>query len=143
MKPEQILKNFQLKITNARIKVLELFQRHQFALSQPFLEKNLEGIDRVTLYRTLNTFKDMGVIHKVLDDTYTLKYALCSDLCYSKNSHHEHKHIHFQCVQCNKTTCLDINIPAINLPEGYLATEYHFFIKGICKNCNDSSYPNT
>ncbi len=134
MKPEEILKKYQLKITNARIKVLELFQNHNFALSQPFLEKNIELIDRVTLYRTLNTFEEIGLIHKVIDDSFTLKYALCSEVCLHQNNH-KHEHIHFQCVKCNQTTCLDVKIPLIKLPEGYQIEEYHFSMKGICKNC--------
>lgn len=135
MKPEEILKSYQLKVTHARVKVLELFQSHPFALSQPFLEKNIDTIDRVTLYRTLNTFEDIGLIHKVVDDTYTLKFALCKDACFIQ-SNHRHEHIHFQCVKCNQTTCLDVKIPLINLPEGYTVEEYLFSMKGICKNCS-------
>jgi len=145
MKPEEILKNYQLRVTNARVKVLEIFQKNPFALSQPFLEKNVETTDRVTLYRTLNTFEKVGLIHKVLDDTYTLKYALCSKVCSDSNIlHHKHEHIHFQCSKCNQTTCLNVQIPLIQLPEDYIAHEVHFSMKGICKNClNSLSNPNS
>ncbi len=143
MKPEQILKDYKLKITHARLKVLELFQLYPFALSQPFLEKNIQSIDRVTLYRTLNTFEENGIVHKVIDDTYTLKYALCSDFC-SAQPEHKHEHIHFQCTKCQLTTCLDVQIPKIHFPNGYSIAEFHFSVKGICKKCNEQlSNPNS
>jgi Fur family ferric uptake transcriptional regulator len=144
MTPEEILKKYELKVTYARIKVLELFQNHPFALSHPFLEKNIDTIDRVTLYRTLNTFEHEGIIHKVLDDSCTLKYALCIDFCKHHDKKHKHEHLHFQCIKCNQTTCLQVQIPCIEVPDGYEIIDTHFSVKGVCKKCNQIlSHPNS
>jgi Fur family ferric uptake transcriptional regulator len=93
-----------------------------------------EGYDRVTLYRTLKTFQEKGLIHKVLDDHGATKYAPCSD-CTVEEHHHEH--IHFKCNKCGNTVCLeDVNIPKTDLPAGYIVEERNILISGICNKCN-------
>src|SRR4051812_2193161 len=90
---EQILKAFRLRNTSSRADILHLFLAHPYALSYSDIEKQVaETYDRVTVYRTLKTFLDKGVVHKVLDDAGGLKYALCKEHCTSKEHHHEHVH---------------------------------------------------
>ena len=79
---ENLLKEHDLRLTPSRLETLKVFIRHDYALSQPDLEKDLgDDFDRVTLYRTLTSFREKGVIHKVLDDAGATKYALCSHGC--------------------------------------------------------------
>lgn len=131
----QLLKNHKLKTTSCREEVLNLLLQNEYALSHSDLEKEMEkSCDRVTLYRTLKTFQEKGLIHKVLDDNGITKYAPCTD-CSVENHHHEH--VHFKCDQCSTTVCLDsVNIPSINLPQGYLAHEKNLLITGLCNVCN-------
>ncbi|NJO02922.1 MAG: hypothetical protein HC880_15685 [Bacteroidia bacterium] len=55
----EILKNFNLRITDCRTGTLDMFLERAAALSNADLEEKL-GIDfdRVTIYRTLRTFLD-------------------------------------------------------------------------------------
>jgi Fur family transcriptional regulator, ferric uptake regulator len=85
------------------------------------------------VYRTLKTFLDKGLIHKVLDDEGSLKYALCNDPC--TTSSHRHEHVHFKCTQCGQTSCLDVEIPLVRLPKGYEAREVNLLIQGTCESC--------
>lgn len=137
MKVEELLSAHQLKRTIARITVLELFYKHAFALSHAFIEKNTLHLDRVTLYRTLATFEEVGIIHKVIDDTGVLKYALCKEECHEHHTSHAHHHVHFQCGACGQTTCLETTIPPLQLEQGYKVEESYFVLKGICKTCNE------
>jgi Fur family transcriptional regulator, ferric uptake regulator len=132
----QILRGFSLRQTTSRSAILRLFLKRPFALSYTDIEKEIaDGFDRVTVYRTLKTFVDKGVVHKVLDDGGSLKYALCGDLC-SKNGH-KHEHVHFKCLKCGHTSCLDnLEIPPISLPKGYDAKEINLLIQGICQKCS-------
>jgi Fur family transcriptional regulator, ferric uptake regulator len=135
-KPEgHILKDYDLRTTTSRSAILRLFLRNSFALSYSDIEREIaESFDRVTVYRTLKTFLDKGVIHKVLDDEGSLKYALCSELCSAHGHHHEH--VHFKCVKCGRTSCLEeVTIPAVNLPKGYVAGEINLLIQGTCNRC--------
>ena len=136
MKAEQkILQDFDLRKTNSRTAILSLFLKKPFALSYSDLEEQIsDDYDRVTVYRTLKTFVDKGVVHKVLDDGGSLKYALCNDLCSSSAHHHEH--VHFKCSVCGETSCLDqVNIPQVELPTGYEAREINLLIQGKCQKC--------
>jgi Fur family ferric uptake transcriptional regulator len=132
---EQILKDFRLRKTSSRSDILHLFIAHPYALSYSDIEKEVAAsYDRVTVYRTLKTFLDKGVVHKVLDDAGCLKYALCKDHCTSGEHHHEH--VHFKCVNCGQTNCLeDVKIPAVQLPKGYRARELNLLIQGSCSKC--------
>lgn len=131
-----LLKEHDLRITSSRMDTLRVFANHHFALSQPELEKNLgDEYDRVTIYRTLTSFLEKGLIHKVLDDAGAAKYALCTH----EHSNHEHQdeHIHFKCTQCGNTHCIEsLNMPPFAPPEGYTFFDTQVLIHGLCPECN-------
>lgn len=133
-----LLKQFNLRTTDCRTEVLSLFLSKDFALSNADIETHVhQDFDRVTVYRTLKTFLGKGLIHKVLDDSGILKYALCKDEC-TEQAHH-HQHVHFKCNLCGQTNCLEnVQIPAISLPLGYQFVESNLLINGICLHCNHS-----
>src|SRR5690349_4485422 len=134
--PNRLLKSFRLRSTPTRQEILRLFLKKDFALSHGDIESGIAAdIDRVTVYRTLKTFFDKGLIHKVLDDGGTLKYALCTEAC--SLTKHRHEHVHFKCIHCGQTNCLDVDIPSIDLPEGYVPKEVNLLIQGTCQNCSD------
>ncbi len=131
----RLLKSFRLRSTPTRQEVLRLFLKKDYALSHADIEGEIaQEIDRVTVYRTLKTFHDRGLIHKVLDDGGTVKYALCTETC--SGTQHQHEHVHFKCVQCGQTNCLDIDIPPVKLPKGYAPREVNLLIQGVCQNCS-------
>ncbi|MCA6078485.1 Fur family transcriptional regulator [Fulvivirga sedimenti] len=132
----KILKNYRLKNTSCRHDVLQILLNHDHAMSHADLESAVEdSYDRVTLYRTLKTFQEKGLIHKVLDDSGATKYAPCSD-CSVEEHHHEH--IHFKCNKCGNTVCIeDVTIPQIILPEGFSIEERNILISGTCNICNN------
>ncbi len=130
------LKEYELRHTGCRSDILQSFQSYDFALSHGDLEERFgERFDRVTIYRTLKTFVEKGIIHKVLDDVGGTKYALCRTTECSHDNHH-HDHVHFKCLQCGNTTCIEsVHIPIFNLPEGYKRTEVNMLVQGTCPTC--------
>jgi Fur family transcriptional regulator, ferric uptake regulator len=131
---DQLLRQYQLRSTPTRQDILHLFLNKGYALSHSDIEKEVNSSsDRVTVYRTLKTFLDRGLIHKVLDDEGGLKYALCNDAC--STARHRHEHVHFKCTKCGQTSCLDVEIPTVRLPKGYKAREVNLLIQGICDDC--------
>ena len=131
---EALLKNFQMRSTPVRQEILRLFLNKEYALSHADIEKEISNsLDRVTVYRTLKTFLDKGLIHKVLDDEGSLKYALCNEACTTVEHHHDH--VHFKCIRCGQTNCLDIIVPGVKLPKGYKAQTVNVLIQGICERC--------
>jgi Fur family transcriptional regulator, ferric uptake regulator len=132
----RLLKTFRLRSTPSRQEILHLFLKKDYALSHGDIEKEIHNdLDRVTVYRTLKTFLDRGLIHKVLDDEGALKYALCNEACTAAG--HHHNHVHFKCTECGQTNCLNIEIPLVKLPKGYKPTELNLLIQGVCENCSN------
>ncbi|MBX2924863.1 MAG: transcriptional repressor [Chitinophagaceae bacterium] len=137
--PEQItelLRKSQLSVTDSRKKILELFLQSDSALAHHDIEvRTKEKFDRVTVYRTLQTFMDKGIIHTIPTTDNSIKYALCKDSC--EQGHHHDDHVHFICSLCGTTTCLEeIHIPEIKLPRGYKTTQTEVIVSGICKLCS-------
>jgi Fur family transcriptional regulator, ferric uptake regulator len=133
---KNILKEYELRNTSCREEILDLFLQRNFALSHADIESTIhEDFDRVTVYRTLKTFLDKGLIHKVLDDEGVTKYALCKEKC--SHTEHHHEHVHFKCTTCGLTNCLDsVQIPRISLPAGYSLSETSLLVQGTCQDCN-------
>ena len=122
--------------TESRQFVLATFLKANTAISQKDIEDLAKGkIDRVTIYRTLSSFVEKGLIHKVLDDSNALKYALCNLEGCSAHEHHDN-HVHFKCNKCNLTLCIEeVVVPNITLPIGFSIAETNLLIKGVCNNC--------
>jgi len=131
-KIKDILKTHKLRVTTTRVDVLEYFIRQNKTLSFKDLETEFTDFDRVTLYRTLNSFTDSGVLHKIPDDSGFATYGLCHDTCSSED--HNHDHMHFKCNECGNIECLELNIPPVKVP-GYKVTEANLILKGICIKC--------
>ena len=133
--PESLLTGFNLRHTSQRIHILKAFLANPHALSHTDLEQKFEGqIDRATIYRCLKQFLDVGILHRIPDEQFQTKYAVCSTC---EHEHHHHDHVHFNCENCNMTTCIEqATIPNIPLPEGFTAKEKILVIQGLCKNCN-------
>lgn len=131
-----ILKQSKLSVTANRQKILQLFFENNGALAHADIEKkNGKDIDRVTVYRTLQSFVEKGIIHTIPTSDNSIKYALCKDEC-EEGHHHDH-HIHLVCNICHITFCLDnVVTPEIKLPQGYTMIQADVVVKGICKNCN-------
>jgi Fur family ferric uptake transcriptional regulator len=130
-----LLKKHKLRVTVPRIAIIEVFNSFDHALSHSDIEKHVgDSIDRVTVYRTLSSFEENGIIHKVLDDTSILKYAICSSTCSSES--HVHNHVHFKCSNCGNSECLvDVKIPDFDLPPNYKLEESNVLMNGVCANC--------
>jgi Fur family ferric uptake transcriptional regulator len=132
---KEILKSNSLSITGSREKILSLFLEQPGALAHGDIEKRAgEKFDRVTVYRTLQTFVEKGIIHTIPTADNSIRYALCKDDC--KEGHHHDHHVHFVCTQCNITYCLDdVVTPELKLPKGYTSSHIEVVAEGICKNC--------
>ena len=134
MSAVELLTHHQLRKTQFRERVLDLFLHADQALSQRDLEEQLHESDRITLYRTLKTFEEKGLIHKAIDGSDRLKYALCSGHC-DVHAHHDH-HAHFHCESCGRTFCVEeVLAPHLEAPPGFVVESTHLIINGRCALC--------
>lgn len=124
---EETLREHGVQATAMRVLVMRTIMEHGRPVSLNELETELETVDKSTISRALNLFAQNGLLHEINDGSGYRKYCL-----------HEHSHVHFTCIKCHTTECIEsIMIPQINLPEGYSISEQSFVIKGICPRCKD------
>jgi Fur family ferric uptake transcriptional regulator len=134
-KINDILKKNHLSITEARKKILALFWESGNAMAHGDIEqKSSEEFDRVTIYRTLQTFVEKGIIHTIPTADNSVRYALCKDECGA--GHHHDDHVHFICDDCGTTYCIDeVSVPKVKLPKGFKAAQTDLVISGTCNKC--------
>jgi Fur family ferric uptake transcriptional regulator len=132
---DDILRRNSLSVTDSRKKILNLFLNVQGALAHGDIEKKAgEKFDRVTVYRTLQTFVEKGIIHTIPTTDNSVRYALCKDNC--SEGHHHDNHVHFICIQCGTTLCMeDVVVPEIKMKKGFSINEIEVVVKGICLDC--------
>ncbi len=132
----QILKQNNLSVTESRKRILELFVNSADALAHADIEQRSKlEFDRVTIYRTLQTFVDKGIIHQIPTTDNSVLYALCKHNC--EAGQHQDNHVHFICDSCGKTLCLDhVTIPAVKLPAGFKTTSLAMLVNGLCQQCS-------
>ncbi len=122
--------------TAMRLIVLNYLLKQVNAVSLTDMEMELEKTDRVTLYRSIKTFEEHGLVHRIDDGTGVTKFALCQQTC-TAEGHHD-LHVHFYCTNCGETHCLPkTQIPEVKLPAGYEMQETTLLVKGICAACKN------
>ncbi|WP_046243328.1 Fur family transcriptional regulator [Hymenobacter terrenus] len=131
----QTLTRHALRQTPVRRAVLQVLGDSPFALSGSEIEQQIgPGTDRITLYRTLKSFEENGLIHRVIDSSDVIRYASCSIEC-SAHAHFDN-HVHFKCTACQHIYCLSqVPIPAVMLPDKFEAQTRDYLLAGVCREC--------
>ncbi len=136
MSPLELLTAHHLRKTQFRERVLHIFLKFNRALSPKDIEEELLESDRITLYRTLKTFEEKGLIHKAIDGSDRPKYALCSGHC-DVHAHHDY-HAHFHCESCGRTFCVEeVQAPELEAPAGFVVEHTYLIINGRCASCTN------
>jgi Fur family ferric uptake transcriptional regulator len=136
-KPAKILEKYGLKKTKNRLDVLQLFLENNTALCHADISAFFKNkMDRVTLYRVLQSFENKHIIHQFNDWEGIQRYALCSSHC-SIHHHHQDEHAHLLCVKCQKTFCVAWEINTQNTITDFAVEEIQINVKGICKDCKN------
>ena len=128
-----------LRLTQSRLKILEVLQRTETALSpgEVFGELNRkfkkENFDRVTVYRILEKFEELEIVHPVGDG----KYIFCAH----QECDHD-KHFIAICDKCRKVQEIGGEAKALRVLAGYLEEKAGFrmtndsiVVRGLCSKC--------
>jgi len=132
---EERLQSRDIQPTAMRVMILNFMLQQKAAVSLSDLESRFSRSDRTTLYRTLQTFREKGLVHQIFDQSGSSKYALCAEDC--SCSYPDDMHLHFYCSNCENTFCFtDQSIPAFDLPSGFTTAHGNFVITGKCSSCS-------
>ena len=132
---EKRLNDNGVRPTAMRILIYKYMAEKEIAVALTDIENVFAKADRTTLYRTIKTFEQKGIVHQIDDGTHISKFALCEPGCNCELE--QDLHLHFHCTNCDETVCLtEQKIPHINLPDGYVAEDANLVLKGICEKCS-------
>jgi len=118
MNINEIIKNKEIKLTTARVALLEIFKEAKKPLSYDDIKSDI-SMDKATFYRNIAKFEEQSILNSFESNDkkryFELKLA---------------PHAHFVCVRCNKIECLsDLDIKL----DGYLVNTV--IVNGKCKDC--------
>ncbi len=129
----QILESRGIKPTPNRVLVLRAMLGQLHPVSLPELETLLDPMDRSSIFRVLGLFAARHIVHEIEDGSGMMKYEVCTG---ENDCTIEDMHTHFFCESCHTTFCFKtIQIPEIDLPEGFTMTSVNYIVKGLCPDC--------
>jgi len=118
MNIEDIIKNKKIKLTTARIALLEILQKAKKPLSYEDIKADI-SMDKATFYRNIAKFEEQGILNSFESNDKKRYFEL-----------YLVPHAHFVCVSCNKIECLsDLDIKL----DGYVVN--NVIVNGKCKDC--------
>lgn len=130
---EQYLDSHGIRPTAVRILVWDCVSAQSETFSLADMEHLMPHMDRSSIFRALRLFAEHHLLHTIDDGTGQQKYCVCR----CKHSSHIN-HVHFTCLKCGKTYCLeDYTIPIVPLPNGFVMEDAEYIIKGVCERCSN------
>ena len=126
-----------LRRTKAREWILSSLLEADRPLTHQQISEKLTAhdIDKVTLYRTLNTLKDTGLVHAVQGIGGTLLF--CANPVTSASC--PGNHAHFQCRGCGAMQCIEAQkLPRIVMTGGAQVETKQLVAFGLCPVCAQS-----
>jgi Fur family transcriptional regulator, ferric uptake regulator len=132
-KARHLLKKAGLYCTEARIAILRVLMEAGSPLRQDQIGGRLadRSLNKVTVYRTLESLAEAGLVHRAFLHKRTWHFEL-ADHCTEKQCHP-----HFTCTSCGETRCLTgISLPMATIPqEGFVIRRQQVRLEGLCPAC--------
>ncbi len=129
-----MLKGVALNRTAAQVRVLQELLKADKPLSGEDIVEKLGGNwpDKVTIYRIMERFRVVGLVHRAYLHERAWKYELAGN-CSEKQCHP-----HFTCSGCGKTFCLHGLFPPLvkGLEKGFVVHRQQVRIEGLCSSCS-------
>lgn len=129
-----LLKDSQLKITVARIAVLELLSEQRKPVSAETFISHLKSVgisaDQATIYRILNVFEEKGIVRKVELEAGKSHFELAS------LPHHHHA-VCRKCGSIQDIDCCDVSVleKQVTRNNAFKVETHRLEIFGLCTQC--------
>jgi len=132
-KATELLGSANLRRTSPRVAILAVLFGADRPLAQQQIAARLGGRcpDKVTTYRTLETFVKAGLVHKAYLQNRKWHFELAHNCTESQC------HPHFTCNNCGQTHCLpEISMPMANAENGFVIEHQRVQLEGLCPDCS-------
>lgn len=137
----EALRNTGARITKARLSVIDCLGRSELPLTPAEIldhiqtSETLATIDKVSVYRVLDTLHQLGLVHQVFPSG---GYVACDH-----TGCHSGLHIMTRCSQCGEAKEHDVPDAVLAPMRWFLQNEIHFQVgkhffqvDGLCKKCH-------
>ena len=132
-----LLEEHDIKPTANRIVVAEALASSILPQSLAELERRIQTIDKSNIFRALTLFREQHLVHTIEGGNDGTRYELCHS---HSHDHDDDQHPHFYCEVCQQTYCLDgVEVPQLDVPQGFKIRSVNYIIKGICPHCHTES----
>ncbi len=129
---QDMLRAAHLYCTEARVAILRALLQSHTPLTQDLIASKVgQRYDKVTIYRTLASLLEAGLVHKALTGARTGQFE-------SGRHCSEHQcHPHFTCTRCGSTHCLiGLEPPLTQGPyKGFVIQRQRVHFEGLCPGC--------
>lgn len=129
----QALKAAKLYCTECRVGILKALAKVDKPLSQDQIAQRLgkNRFNKVTIYRTLESFHRAGLVHKAFMHKRAWHFEL-ANRCGEVQCHP-----HFTCKSCGMTRCLTgLSVPVVKgLKKGFVIHRQQVRLEGLCPKC--------
>lgn len=122
------------RVTPDRLHVYRLLESSPYPLPITTVVEQIQptGINQTTVYRILEFFTAIGIVHPVLIGHGSVGYELIPPF--------RHHHDHLVCIGCNRVVdlnnChLEKQVTEIAAPKGYKILYHDLEIHGLCPDC--------
>jgi len=141
---KEAIRGVGLRVTSARLAVMQVLMRTRSPVSHAELVVALEGagFDRATLYRNLMDLTEAGLLERIDLGDHVWRFELRSlgEGPPRKRKGGGNSHPHFACVDCGQVSCLpEITLkPKSNLkmPKALSEQRVSVQIRGQCDDCS-------
>lgn len=126
------LKSHGMKVTPQRLEIMRYLDRHRThpTADEIFraLRKDNPSLSKTTIYNTLETLRERGLIQAVGISETEMRYD------FRREMHH-----HFLCTSCGSIFDIDVKCQFLEktLEGEHRVDEVHGYFKGVCKSCLD------
>ncbi len=127
------LKKANLKLTASRKNILELLVKEHGPFSADEVQKRIsrKTCDQATVYRTLASLEDVGILRRCEFGDGTARFELSGD-----SNHHHH---HLICKQCRRVEIIDDceleGLDRLAQKRGFTDVSHILEFFGTCPNC--------
>lgn len=122
----EFLREAGYKLTGNRLSVAAYLDNNKGIFCANDLLRSISNIDKVSLYRTLELFRKLDIIHPVV--------TLDGEQYYEAHEHSDHHH-HAICTKCHKSECISCDYTDKPVP-GFKETHHAVAVTGICYKCS-------
>lgn len=126
------LKNRNIRISHQRLKILEYLINNKChpTVEQIYLSlnKDMPTLSKTTIYSTLNTLIDAGIVRAINIEEYETRYDITTE-----------NHGHFKCESCGEIYDFNIDMNLLDTKDlkNFKVNDENVYFKGLCPKCTN------